>query len=352
MFRRSRSRAFTLVELLVVIAIIGILVAMLLPAVQAAREAARRSSCTNNMKQLGIALHNYHDTHKKFPYSVSHSGSIESGTARPGPDGGTNGVGERGGALNHRGWLLVLPFIEQQPLQNQCNLNLATGHYVRGSNTLRGGLKPGDPGNANDLVVSQVLEAFLCPSDPNPKAYTSVGTAEYAIAPGSTQKLGAFTNYDFSVQRTSNLDDVWEREAMPTRRLFGHNDTSTFSNITDGSSNIVAVIETLRQTWNGVSPTWGYAKWVGHGVDLDYRPTTGDSGINFNKCCGWLTPPFASTPVLKSRLGDWSTPGSMHPGGCLVTLGDASVRFVSETTDKDVLRGMSYIADGAPIQIP
>src|SRR6056297_3670109 len=116
---------FTLVELLVVIAIIGVLVGLLLPAVQAAREAARRMSCSNNMKQLGLALHNYHDTHNEFPYSVALSGSIESGSAAPGPN-----------TRNHRGWLLILPFIEQQNLQEQLDLRLATGAYTRGANAV------------------------------------------------------------------------------------------------------------------------------------------------------------------------------------------------------------------------
>ena len=350
--RRAAHRGFTLVELLVVIAIIGILVALLLPAVQAAREAARRMSCSNNLKQIGVALHNYHDSFKCFPYSVSHSGSIESGTARPGAQGGTDAVGKVGGALNHRGWLLLLPYLEQQPLQDQCNLQLATGHYVRGSNTLRAGLAPGAAGNANDRVVSQSLEVLLCPSDPNPTHYLSTTSAEYSIAPGATTQLGAFTNYDFSIQRTSSSDDEWDREPLDSRRMFGHNSASQFRDIVDGTSNAVAVIETLRSTWNGISPTWGYAKWVGHGVDLSYVPSAASpvrNGINFHLCCSWDGAPFTRTPVLRTRLGDWSTPGSMHPGGCQVTLGDGSVRFLAETTDNNVLRRLAYISDGEPL---
>lgn len=326
-FPRSR-RAFTLVELLVVIAIIGVLVGLLLPAVQAAREAARRMSCSNNMKQLGLALHNYHDTHNEFPYSVALSGSIESGSAAPGPN-----------TRNHRGWLLVLPFIEQQNLHDLLDLRYATGAYTRGSNAVSGPL-PGEPGNPNDVVVSTPVESFLCPSDPNPTNYSSTTYANYAISPGTTTLKGAFTNYDFSVQRTSSSDNDWSQEPYETRRMFGHNDASKMRDLSDGTSSTAAVIETLRSTYNGESSTWGYAKWVGHGVDLTYS-----RGINFNLCCAWDAAPF-TRPARKSRLGDWSTAGSMHPGGCQVTFGDGSVHFLSDSTNLTILQRLAYIGDG------
>ncbi|MCA9018497.1 MAG: DUF1559 domain-containing protein, partial [Planctomycetaceae bacterium] len=108
----TRSRkGFTLIELLVVIAIIAILIALLLPAVQQAREAARRSTCKNNLKQLGLALHNYNETFNVLPYSVSHSGSCVGGSAST-----ASTV-----TLNHRGWLLLLPYLEQSALYNKFN---------------------------------------------------------------------------------------------------------------------------------------------------------------------------------------------------------------------------------------
>ncbi|WP_164101553.1 DUF1559 domain-containing protein [Candidatus Laterigemmans baculatus] len=330
----SRSRAaFTLVELLVVIAIIGVLVGLLLPAVQAAREAARRMSCSNNMKQLILSLHNYHDVHKTMPYSVANSGSITSGTAAP----------AAGQVRGHRGWLMALPFIEQQNLHDQFDFRLVAGTYDPGGKGY-GGPRPGEAGNANDVVVSTALDTFLCPSDPNPSNYSTTTSANYSISPGTTTLQGAFTNYDFSIERTSSTDNVWNQETMSTRRAFGHNVGTKMRDFTDGTSSTVALCETLRSTWNGVSPTWGYAKWVGHGVDLTYA-----QGINFHYCCGWDSPPFQRTPVLNSRLGDWSTAGSMHPGGAQFAFADASVHFLSETTDILVLRRLAYIADGEPV---
>jgi prepilin-type N-terminal cleavage/methylation domain-containing protein len=330
-----RRAGFTLVELLVVIAIIGILIALLLPAVQAAREAARRSQCANNMKQLGLALHNYHDAHKVFPYAVSGGGSFTGGSAAP----------ASGRVLNHKGWLLLLPFFEQQALHDQVDFAVATGAYDRGGKGLVGGLAPGAAGNTNDVISGTSVAAFLCPSDGvNPTHYSTTSSPEYSISPGTTTQEGAYTNYDFSVRRVSSSANTWESDSFYTRRMFGPESSSQFRDLLDGSSNVVAVCETLRSTWNGVSQTWAYAKWVGNGVDLAYP-----YGINFNLCCSWDSPPFQRTPVYRHRLGDWSTAGSMHPGGAQFTLGDGSVQFISETTDQAVLNRLAYIGDGEPV---
>ncbi len=137
----SRNNGFTLVELLVVIAIIGILIALLLPAVQAAREAARRMSCTNKMKQIALALHNYHDTNKAFPYGHIHRGNH---------DGNPNNG--RGG--NGFGWAWsILPFLEQEALFEQFDSRWPIT----------------DSSNSNNLQLMQTpLEAYACPSDDKP----------------------------------------------------------------------------------------------------------------------------------------------------------------------------------------
>lgn len=327
--KKNQRSGFTLVELLVVIAIIGILVGLLLPAVQAAREAARRMSCSNNMKQIGLALHNYHDTHRVFPYSVSASGAVDAGSAVP----ASNGV------LNHRGWMLLLPFIELQNLQDQVDMNLPTGSYDRSGKGLAGPA-PGAAGNANDIVVSTVVDAFMCPSDPNPTHYTTTSSTSYSISPSTTSLMGAYTNYDFNVRRTSSTVEKWGRDTFATKRLFGNDESSRMRDVTDGTSSTAAVCETLRATIDGVSQTWGYVKWVGHGVDLAYS-----RGINDNECCGWDAIPYARAS-RPSQLGEWSTVGSTHPGGAQVTFADGSVHFLSETTNQVVLNRISYLSDG------
>src|SRR5688572_27416461 len=149
--RRSKSSAFTLVELLVVIAIIGILVALLLPAVQAAREAARRMQCANNLKQFGLALHNYHDTFKVFPPALLNPG-------RP-----TNAVlvaNYPEGVRNHTGWLFLLPFLEMTTVHSQINFNFATCQ----DNPNAGGPAPNSA--INDPITGQRYKIFECPSHP------------------------------------------------------------------------------------------------------------------------------------------------------------------------------------------
>ncbi|MBN73903.1 MAG: prepilin-type cleavage/methylation domain-containing protein [Gimesia sp.] len=330
MLQLKKRRAFTLIELLVVIAIIAILIALLLPAVQQAREAARRSTCKNNLKQIGLALHNYHDAHKVFPYSVSHAHSIIYGSANQ-PYG-----------LNHRGWLLLLPYIDQANLYNQFNFSLAASTGAPSAKPVPGNLLPGAAGNANDQVISKIIPAFMCPSDDNDTHYRTTSSAHYSIAPGSSTQTAAYTNYEFSVYRTSNNANNWKLFSRTTRRMFGLDACCQIRDVKDGMSNTVAVGETIRWTFNGVSPTWGHAKWVGNGVDLAYG-----NGINYWKCCSWYSPPNVSGTV--GRLGDWSTVGSLHTGGAHVLMGDGAVRFISENLDATTRNNLAYIADGNPI---
>lgn len=330
--RFSQSKkAFTLVELLVVIAIIGVMVGLLLPAVQAAREAARRMSCSNNMKQLGLALHNYHSAHERFPYSVGWGGSIEAGSAIP----GANRI------RNHRGWLLMLPYVEQQALYDAANLGAASGAYVRsGTAGTIGGPLPGAPGNPNDVVVSTPVQTFLCPSDANPTNYATTSSAMYSISPGTTTLQGAYTNYDFSVRRTSNSANIFTGDDIATRRMFGFNDSSRFRDIVDGTSNAIAVCETLRGVHDGVPQTWGYSKWVGNGVDPAYA-----LGINDLRCCAWDAVPF-NRPRSPMMLSAWGTSGSLHPGGAHFTMGDGAVRFISQSIEIVTLQRLAFISDG------
>src|SRR3990170_655930 len=142
----SERRAFTLVELLVVIAIIGILIALLLPAVQAAREAARRSQCTNNLKQLGLANHNYHDVVKAFPYGKGGTTSC----AYPGPPRCNYG--------RISGFIPLLSYLEQRPMYNQIM-----------AGDIPGGRYPGGPAGWDGWAVWDVSPATIrCPSDPSP----------------------------------------------------------------------------------------------------------------------------------------------------------------------------------------
>jgi prepilin-type N-terminal cleavage/methylation domain-containing protein len=241
------QRGFTLVELLVVIAIIGILVALLLPAIQAAREAARRAQCGNNLKQLGVAVHNYHDAYQVFPPAGIGYGWCSEG--RPGfPT-----------MLNVSGWTMVLPFLEQQSLYDRYDPRQSASAqnttYCCSLPPNTHGTLMGDPvtsGNAE--VLATRIAVFRCPSDPGNPLHSTSSTA-YSIKAGSPY-AGVKTNYDFSTNKTLNCD-YWNGLADQSRAMFGENSNSKMSSVIDGTANTVAVAETCYNVCNGVCPAWG-----------------------------------------------------------------------------------------------
>lgn len=335
---RARYRGFTLIELLVVIAIIAILVALLLPAVQQAREAARRSQCKNNMKQLGTGLHNYLDTFSIFPPASNFDAAITGGSAR------LNLIDDTYTDvcfMNHRGWLYVLPFIDQDAAYGELDLDAATGSYDRVG---LGKSCSGDPfTNGNSAVVSRTINSFHCPTDDGSTHYTGNG-AHYRISSlaRTNGHFGAKTNYDFSVERYSSGQNQWLVENKRTRRMFGAHSNTRERDLMDGMTNTVMLVEGTRDVKNGVANTWGYSKWVGNGIDL-----AAGEGINFWVCCPWWGTPDSNTRPGSTR--NWGAPGSSHTGGIHVTLGDGSARFLSENIDRDVRRGLAFIADGGEL---
>jgi prepilin-type N-terminal cleavage/methylation domain-containing protein len=310
-----RSRGFTLVELLVVITIIGILIALLLPAVQAAREAARRSQCTNQMKQLALGCHNYHNVHGSFPSShLNYTGGV-SCSAVPTPP------------LNHNGLAFLLPSVEQTSLWEQIDFRFPSGPYNRYPSGTPNPLPV--PQRTQTAVATQV-SAFLCPSDAGPLTLPQ-GNNDY----GQATVAPAKTNYDFSCNRCgSRQNATWRSQNATTRRMFGPNSDCTFRDIVDGSSNSVMLCETTLAVWGGAGVAWGYRGHVMSGIDV------GEHRINdWNSCY----PDGCGGPPRFGRLGQWFWAGSSHPGGCNLALGDASIRFVSEATAQSILLAIATI---------
>ncbi len=273
-----KKRGFTLVELLVVIAIIGILIALLLPAVQAAREAARRMSCTNNLKQIGIALHNYHDVHSEMP-----PGWIMQVTNGWEPTGGPQW-----------GWAaLILPFIEQGGLYDSCRVT-----------TLTLGQAVNDP----DILpyVQQNIEAYVCPSTeaddipPNKRPNgEGVGMASYAGCVGIHWWAGKGTGDNHGPQDNNGV--LTGRVGIPFRK------------VTDGLSNTIAVGEaSTNDTYSAI--------WAGIGG-------SGGDGFNHTRnVCHKLNSP-------KQRGNMDRGFASNHPGGANFLFCDGSVHFLSETIE-------------------
>lgn len=322
----KKRRAFTLIELLVVIAIIAVLIALLLPAVQQAREAARRTQCKNNLKQLGLALHNYHDTFGVFPFAMSFPGS-----------------------KNVTGLVMLLPYIDQSPLYNSLNFNLPMGKW-----NFNGAALTTMPA-ANIAGATSKITAFLCPSD-NGNPFQGDDPTHYgAQVSGQTPK----TNYGFSVTygdpntwgsvATPNTGAFWTSQDMYTKCMFGFESKCNLRDLSDGSSNTVAIAETTLNCYNGPGQPWAILQHVG-GASIQFASggTSGNGKIN-----DWYAPAswasWTSEKGIPGRLISWGSPGSIHTGGMQVLLGDGSVRFLSENLDSITRMRLGYISDGNPI---
>jgi len=330
-----RRLGFTLIELLVVIAIIAVLVALLLPAVQQAREAARRSQCKNNLKQIGLALHNYNESFNVFPpATVAPAWQHTSATYV-------------GGIRNNKALSLLLPLIDQVNLYNMINQNAALGKYPgRSGGTLAGGGVP----PSNEAAAATKVPIYLCPSDPTSQIITPNSLD------GCGPTLPAYkTSYDVSVDMCLSRGisyewngSNWSRNA---RSMFGYDSNSNFRDITDGSSNTVAVSETTLGNWyegNNANPSWachddtGTGVMFAHGGYVGLGPGgIGPGGISFfGDYPGY---PGSGTPNINT---DINAPGSTHSGGCHILLGDGAVRFVNSSLSVVIRRNLGYIADG------
>jgi prepilin-type N-terminal cleavage/methylation domain-containing protein/prepilin-type processing-associated H-X9-DG protein len=326
MYPRKRAYGFTLVELLVVIAIIGILVALLLPAVQAAREAARRMSCTNNLKQLALACHNYADTYG--PESFPPNGGKYNVNAAGVPTGGW-------GANWHKSqsWMTrVLPFIEMQPLYDK----VIPGASIR-NNAL------------NRQVASTPIVAFLCPSDGSNEKGVMSGRANLGGRWGVNNYKGvAGGNWAWGDHRwASSFGGKWVNNRNGLDRgdgIFCRNwdgqpkNFTRMPQITDGLSNTFMIGEAI--------PAWSTHSWWWH-----LNGSTATCGVPLN----YWNPRFgqANERNRVNRRGDWPRNYSFfsrHPGGGQFALGDGSVQFISDTIDYTVYRRAATFDDGVPVQ--
>lgn len=326
---RRGHQGVTLLELLVAISISGILVSILLPAVQAARECARRTACANNLKQIGLALHNHEATVKAFP-----PGGVGYGWCQNPQQGGARRV------QNLNGLVFLLPFLEQNNLsekldRQQCTSNLVEGNNICCSPTTSLGVLAGDAvTSGNAALVSKKLAVFACPSEGGDPYLPEGGI--YGIKTGGGYQ-GVKTNYDFCASADIACN-AWSNSPRHMRRMFGHNSRTTFAQLADGASNTVAVAETLYDVYNGRTAGWGYRAWAMVGVDFGAYPINRWEGPGVSRQSG--------------RLFSWGHPGSMHPGGAHVLLADGAVRFVSESVDASLQQHLAAMDDGQVVAWP
>jgi len=313
--KETRS-GFTLIELLVVIAIIAILVALLLPAVQQAREAARRSQCKNNLKQIGLALHNYHDTHTVFcPGAVAIPGVA--------PWTGTNIEWCRkspGAYKEYAPWtVLILPYLEQAALYDQF---LFTQQFsVMWNRTTYHGHA------TNHEAGDRQLSAFECPSDPMANAENRISNYKGVQGGGLDHDCGT-TQYRFY-----------------TNGILYVNSKTRFRDITDGTSNTFLCGESIYNPitatgTSGQSIRWASTVAMRNDGRLTGNLTAARDGIN-----SWAgNPETGNTQIIMSH-----TFSSRHPGGCHFLMADGSVQFFSENMDITTYRSLGIRDDGLPI---
>lgn len=290
---RIRRPAFTLVELLVVIAIIGVLVALLLPAVQAARESGRRTSCQNNIRQFGVACTNYHDTFNVLP-----TGAMPAYTAV--------------NRSNELGWqVLILPFIEQKGLHSEFNFN-AAGYT--------------DAQNLNQSLF--LVNTYICPS-----AVRLIYQTQYA-AVESVNGKPAYTTHYYGVMGPKGINPA---TGLPYMYTVAGTTTTTMGNYARQGVLKVGEDCALQDVIDGTSNTFlvGELSWMDANV---YRAWTRGTGGSLQvSSCKNVVYPINSQPYTANNFNDVSF-GSQHPGGCHFVMCDGSVKFVTETVDMVVYR--------------
>jgi prepilin-type N-terminal cleavage/methylation domain-containing protein len=321
---------FTLVELLVVIAIIGILVALLLPAVQAAREAARRMQCGNNLKQLGLALHNYHDTYKTFPPDAIWHGN-RAGTVQAAQD-----------VRNYTWIAMTLPFVEQRALYDQINFSLPALAELNRIQV------------AGTPALRLTMNFLQCPSDPGfnapPRgiAITSyagnAGWDGHRRKYGDSGRAGVFSFYDNArfqdiVDGTSNT--VMVAEVTLRGLTSGSQWRGGTGRLRTSTSSVSRAALLATGAWHGWNHAWVMAENKGNVLAAD-----GASGPIWGTYGG---PNHIMPPVYYDHYApnvEWPGPGSKHPGGLQVTLADASTRFIPNTISTGTNQSGSNGANG------
>jgi prepilin-type N-terminal cleavage/methylation domain-containing protein len=312
----QRKRGFTLIELLVVIAIIAILISLLLPAVQQAREAARRTQCKNNLKQIGLALHNYHDTSNSLP-----SGSIVLLNAA-----GTTYFGH--------GWTWhasILPYMDQANMYAQ----------IQGPNNGGLGSELGGTTSAKQRLAGQtVMSVFWCPSQPD----VTQGVQKGGYSPSNYNgNMGTLIGYNGDNCYGGSVTNAAGMRApggcMNANGIFFISSSVRFRDVTDGLSNTIFVSEVID--------SGGDANMLGGGGSDRKHCFSGGADSNPpTEMSEYLIAAESNDPI--NRYTEEAA-GSYHVGGAQFSLGDGSVRFISENISMTIYQGISTRAGGEVI---
>jgi prepilin-type N-terminal cleavage/methylation domain-containing protein/prepilin-type processing-associated H-X9-DG protein len=331
MQQTSRRGAFTLIELLVVIAIIGVIIGLLLPAVQKVREAAARMKCTNNLKQIGLALHGYHDTYQVFPPGYVDGNTDPNST----PD---NDVGPGWGWAS-----FLLPYLEQNNLYTRINFSQTMGSAV------------------NAQVSQMALTIYQCPSDPYQQAFpvydsnftTPIATLAHGNYVACNGWQECFNGGGGNPQPGPGADGLAGIYGQAGRGAFYRNSRTNTASVTDGLSNTIFAGERSGNhspsTWTGAVPGGRCPAWMATLPPSPYSPPPGPAYDNadFGEAlvlahCNATHLPSADFPIF-----DPDTFYSMHTGqGANFLFGDGSVHFLTSGINPRTYQSLSTIAGG------
>jgi prepilin-type N-terminal cleavage/methylation domain-containing protein/prepilin-type processing-associated H-X9-DG protein len=339
--RRSRT-AFTLIELLVVIAIIAILIGLLVPAVQKVREAAARASCMNNLKQIGLALHNYHDTYKMFP---------------PGSE-SDRGMAVTTGSNNYFGpWTLyILPYVEHQNLYTVWNPALRKTRLWSTISAPAAALReasvpvyscPADP-NFNQLLQTAQSSALVG----NNASTNNVGGTPVFHRTGSYRGvigIGPFGSFTCHVGGDTSAAAVQfppQMHGLLTVTNVAGMAPKRIASVRDGTSNTLAVVERVSINPSGRTTLWalGYHVWWG----VHFCDQASLDAFDYDRCMATYYPNIPNQFNTSCAYGA----GSAHPGGFNALFADGSCRFVPTSTNLAVLKALATIAGGEVVNLP
>lgn len=304
----TRRRAFTLVELLVVIAIIGVLVALLLPAVQSAREASRRVKCTNNMRQWATAMHMFHDTYGKLPYGKKNNPRTV--------------------------WVVHMwPYIEQGALHSKYDFN--KGFHEA----------PNCVANTFDGLIAQRVAIYICPSDRNVSPYHQ-GDASWRAKGSYVVNWGPYTDpFPQSVNLPQTTAPFGSKDFKSTGNSTNDPLQTRFSEITDGTSNTLLMSEVIIHPISSLRDRRGDFHNDGNGCSIFQTVNTPNKGIDSIKdaiACQDYLPWMPCSPTAFGHI----TARSRHPSGVLASYCDGSVRFVPNNVALAVWQNLSTMNDG------